>query len=1290
MSRRIACLTSALAFLQALAVMAVSATACEGGGGGGKELTTLATKLSGESKEGEELTVLEGSKVKDQAKLSGKNASKATGKVTYKVYSDKECKTLVTSAGEVTVSGESVPASSEEELEGGKTYYWQAHYSGDTNNAESTSSCTEILNVKAKTSLATKLSGESKEGEELTVLEGAKVKDKATLSGTNSSSAGGKALYKVYSDKECKTPVTEAGEVTVSSGSVPASTEVELEGGKTYYWQVTYKGDGLHQESISSCGTEILNVKAKTSLATKLSGESKEAEHLTIQEEQAVLDTATLGGIAPSSATGTVTYSVYSDIGCTELAKEVSTATLEGGGKVPSSKAETFPLGSYYYWQAVYSGDGLHTEATSPCSSETVQISDETSISTSLTAETPEEALIEGTTIEVPEGSQVADTATLSGVAASSATGTVTFGIYSDSECTHLVLELPEGLLSGLTTPTSLSTSLPVGTYYWQVTYAGDSQNQPSTSSCGSEVTTVVSAPLTTVLSSEAATGEEVEVDESVEVTDAATLHSESPTTATGTVTYKVYSDAECTELASTAGAVTLEAGGKIPSSTPQSFSPGTYYWQVTYSGDGAHKAQESECGIEVQVVADTTSVSTSLTDGTESGEAIAVTEGTPITDTATIHGAKASLATETITYYVYSDSSCENLVADAGEELVTGAEAPPSSEESLPPGTYYWRAEYSGDSVNAPSWSTCGAEVENVYGLTVLLSGEGHTGAAIEVEEAPVLATAYLHGLNASTATGGVAYAIYSDSNCEHLITKAGETSMNEGVAPASEPKTEAPGTYYWQASYEGDGTHLSATSPCEKAEESVTKGPMPWVVSVGDSYISGEGGRWAGNTMLNSEWQQIDALGNSAYFGEPNEEPQNGEAIPLCHRSKSAEIFIGGGIRAKNFACSGGETRSASSNGVFKPGLDFVNVLQNGQIREPGTLPRGLCPLVTGCQGQAKMLEIFAQTHRVKMIVVSIGGNDFQFAPVVTACVRAYFTAALSSGCRITQKALFEEGANNLLKKRQEAIEEGITRIGLAMERDGYAKTDYTIVVQDYPSPIPKEAAEFRYDERESIGAIGPSVVGRVRAGPIRHPFGFLNSRTRMIIGACPFLNADAKWANEVALPVIDETVRKAKAGVAATNKFQLALLELENAFSPDASESKGRRLCENGLTLIGGERLFQGFPTTWLFPGPGTPPSTENYTEWFNQIRLRVYNALHIPLLANAPFTLQEDFHPNFWGQLALRNCVRKEYNNGAPLAKGVCTLEGQGLVAAPRMSVPGEALTVRDEPRMELNP
>jgi hypothetical protein len=140
-------------------------------GGSSPTATTLTTSLSGEAKSGEEITVNEGSKVKDTATLSGTNASKATGTVKYKVYADKECKELVTSAGEVEVKEGKVPDSSEVELTAGAVYYWQAEYSGDSNNLSSKSTCgKEVLTIKAITSLTTSLSGEEQTGTEIDVL----------------------------------------------------------------------------------------------------------------------------------------------------------------------------------------------------------------------------------------------------------------------------------------------------------------------------------------------------------------------------------------------------------------------------------------------------------------------------------------------------------------------------------------------------------------------------------------------------------------------------------------------------------------------------------------------------------------------------------------------------------------------------------------------------------------------------------------------------------------------------------------------------------------------------------------------------------------------------------------------------------------------------------------------------------------------------------------------------------------------------------------------------------------
>src|SRR6186997_1742816 len=93
--------------------------------------------------------------------------------------------------------------------------------------------------------------------------------------------------------------------------------------------------------------------------------------------------------------------------------------------------------------------------------------------------------------------------------------------------------------------------------------------------------------------------------------------------------------------------------------------------------------------------------------------------------------------------------------------------------------------------------------------------------------------------------------------------------------------------------------------------------------VVSVGDSAISGEAGRWAGNT--NGSSGNVDALGPTAYYDNAT---NTAEQIPGCHRSKSAEVYLGGGVSGMNLACSGARTYTQTpGSGDFKPGLDFYS---------------------------------------------------------------------------------------------------------------------------------------------------------------------------------------------------------------------------------------------------------------------------------------------------------------------------------------------------------------------------
>jgi hypothetical protein len=68
----------------------------------------------------------------------------------------------------------------------------------------------------------------------------------------------------------------------------------------------------------------------------------------------------------------------------------------------------------------------------------------------------------------------------------------------------------------------------------------------------------------------------------------------------------------------------------------------------------------------------------------------------------------------------------------------------------------------------------------------------------------------------------------------------------------------------------------------------------------------------------------------------------------------------------------------------------------------------------------------------------------------------------------------------------------------------------------------------------------------------------------------------------------------------------------------------------------------------------------------SEWINEVRTAS--------TAFSDYYIQESLHPNYWGQLALRNCLRQIYNDGA-VRSGSCRA-GSGLTSAgePVVTVP----------------
>jgi hypothetical protein len=358
------------------------------------------------------------------------------------------------------------------------------------------------------------------------------------------------------------------------------------------------------------------------------------------------------------------------------------------------------------------------------------------------------------------------------------------------------------------------------------------------------------------------------------------------------------------------------------------------------------------------------------------------------------------------------------------------------------------------------------------------------------------------------------------------------------------------------------------------------------PAVVTLGDSAISGEAGRWAGNT--NDDYTRVDALGPTAYFDNAG---NSAETIPGCHRSKSAEAHIGGGVISANLACSGAKTSTGGTGDGddFKPGIDFYSD-------------------ANGRKGQALALQEYASTHNVKAVVVLIGANDYGFADIVEACVVDWYTSPSwwPNYCQDDDDIASKFTSQNIALITAN-VKQAYLNVSQAMANAGYGASQYTILAQTYWSPIPRGSG-FRYPE---------------------------TGYTRQTVGGCGVWNRDADWANDTVVTTMNNTTRNAVGQSGLTNAKILDM----------ATSLVGRRLCENTVGLLEEKGV-----ATWQTKG------AVDQTEWVSQIRTSS--------TIGGPYQLQEDGHASYWGQKAMRNCLRQAYNGGT-VRGGNCVIDRKGL-------------------------
>jgi lysophospholipase L1-like esterase len=273
--------------------------------------------------------------------------------------------------------------------------------------------------------------------------------------------------------------------------------------------------------------------------------------------------------------------------------------------------------------------------------------------------------------------------------------------------------------------------------------------------------------------------------------------------------------------------------------------------------------------------------------------------------------------------------------------------------------------------------------------------------------------------------------------------------------------------------------------------------------IVSMGDSFISGEGGRWLGNgsepfgtrSGTDRAAYDCDALGceyDAARIYGASE-------ADACHRSdvapiESAPIAVDEKV---NLACSGAKARD------LWPGS------------EGGTLHFGEPP-------QADQLAVLARRDQVRMVVVTVGANDAGFGGLVVDCALDWARSPEDEQETCHRKA--EAHMQAALPEATAAILAALHGVRRTLRAAGYARSDYRLVAMGYASPFP-DGSWFRYPE---------------------------DGWTRLTEGGCPVWDVDADWAADRATVDLGEALRSAADATGAE------YLDLTDAFD-------GHQLCD-----------------------------------------------------------------------------------------------------------------------------
>jgi hypothetical protein len=802
-------------------------------------------------------TVASGTTTFDTANVPQAGSIAPTGSLTYSFFSNGTCAGTPTSTQVVTLSAGSVPNSTSQTLTNG-TYSYADSYSGDASYLPATTSCEPFavaVNIPTVTTKVETAGGVNVTN--TTVALGTGVFDTSTLAPElNNTAPTGTVTYSLFSNGTCAGTPTSTQTVSLVAGAVPNSSSHTL-GAGSYAYEAAYSGDSKYQPVTGSCEPFAVGTFVPTVVTRVHNSSNSDVTNTTVALGTATFDTASVSQVSPFIATGTATYSFFSNSTCTGVATSSQTVTLSAGA-VPNSSTQTLGAGGYSY-QASYSGD-INTLALSQAAtaSGTVTLNFTTSVANvTTTSASTTVTVASGGFPNVVAGMSVAGTGIAAGTTVSSvsgnsltlslaatASGTVTLSFTTSvanvvTTLGSILVTVASGGFPSVVAGMSVAgTGIAAGTLV--VVVGGNYQS--AAGSCETFAVTTATPSFTT----QVATTTNTNITGTTVVSGTATFDTAKVPEAgsivpTGTVTYNFFSNGVCLGTPTSTQTVTLSAGS-VPNSSTQTLANGTYSYLDAYSGDVAltlSLAATASGTVALSFTTTVANVTTTLGSPTVtvasggfpnvvagmSVSGTGITAGTTVVSVAGNSLTLSQAATATGTVTVSFTTTVANATTTSASTLVTvasggfpnvvagmsvsGTGIAASTTVASVGGNYQavtGTCEPFAVAINVPTLTTRVVDTLGTINNTTVPLGT-------TVEDVVTLGPQ----LNNTALTGSVTYSFFSNGTCTGTATSTQTVSLVAGTVPNSASQVPGAGSYSYEAAYSGDTNYQPATGSCE-----------------------------------------------------------------------------------------------------------------------------------------------------------------------------------------------------------------------------------------------------------------------------------------------------------------------------------------------------------------------------------------------------------------------------------------------------------------------------------------